>query len=137
MSMWHKSKSSCRARPFGTMDIFIRAASCCALTCSTQEMDGRQFQGDWCGLPETEGSVVSMQRARHSKDAGTLDSPVDKFSLLRPATSRSCCDASCQVWPSSVADNVFCWDDMFERAENTARIVRCMAPVCGGQTEQS
>ena len=46
----------------------------------------------WIALPggltrvaEAEGSVVSMQRGGHSKDAWVLwDSPVDTFSMLRP-----------------------------------------------------
>jgi uncharacterized circularly permuted ATP-grasp superfamily protein len=46
----------------------------------------------WTAIPgglvrvaESEGSVVSMQRGGHSKDAWVLwDSPVDTFSLLHP-----------------------------------------------------
>jgi hypothetical protein len=46
----------------------------------------------WIAIPgglvrvaETEGSVVSMQRGGHSKDAWVLwDRPVDKFSMLHP-----------------------------------------------------
>ena len=46
----------------------------------------------WIALPgglvrvaEAEGSVVSMQRGGHSKDAWVLwDGPVDTFSMLRP-----------------------------------------------------
>ena len=46
----------------------------------------------WTAIPgglvrvaEAEGSVVSMQRGGHSKDAWVLwDSPVDTFSMLHP-----------------------------------------------------
>jgi uncharacterized circularly permuted ATP-grasp superfamily protein len=65
--------------------LLIRAASCCALTCSTPAMDGLRFREGLVRVAEAEGSVVSMQRGGHSKDAWVLwDSPVDTFSMLRP-----------------------------------------------------
>jgi uncharacterized circularly permuted ATP-grasp superfamily protein len=88
----------------------------------------------WTAIPgglvrvaETEGSVVSMQRGGHSKDAWVLwDSPVDKFSLLRPRNEPVALRRELPGVPSSVADNVFWLGRYVERAENTARIVRCM-----------
>jgi uncharacterized circularly permuted ATP-grasp superfamily protein/uncharacterized alpha-E superfamily protein len=89
----------------------------------------------WTAIPgglvrvaETEGSVVSMQRGGHSKDAWVLwDSPVDTFSLLRPRNEPVVLRRELPGVPSSVADNVFWLGRYVERAENTARIVRCMA----------
>src|SRR5580692_4645112 len=88
----------------------------------------------WMAIPgglvrvaETEGSVVSMQRGGHSKDAWVLwDSPVDKFSLLRPRNEPVVLRRELPSVPSSVADNVFWLGRYVERAEHTARIVRCM-----------
>jgi uncharacterized circularly permuted ATP-grasp superfamily protein len=88
----------------------------------------------WTAIPgglvrvaETEGSVVSMQRGGHSKDAWVLwDSPVDTFSLLRPRNEPVVLRRELPGVPSSVADNVFWLGRYVERAENTARIVRCM-----------
>ena len=89
----------------------------------------------WTAIPgglvrvaETEGSVVSMQRGGHSKDAWVLwDSPVDTFSLLRPRNEPVVLRRELPGVPSSVADNVFWLGRYVERAENTARIVRCIA----------
>jgi uncharacterized alpha-E superfamily protein len=89
----------------------------------------------WTAIPgglvrvaEAEGSVVSMQRGGHSKDAWVLwDSPVDKFSLLRPRTQQVALRRELPGVPSSVADDVFWLGRYVERAENTARIVRCMS----------
>ena len=89
----------------------------------------------WTAIPgglvrvaEAEGSVVSMQRGGHSKDAWVLwDSPVDTFSLLHPRNEPVVLRRELPGVPSSVADNVFWLGRYVERAENTARIVRCMA----------
>jgi uncharacterized circularly permuted ATP-grasp superfamily protein/uncharacterized alpha-E superfamily protein len=88
----------------------------------------------WTAIPgglvrvaETEGPVVSMQRGGHSKDAWVLwDSPVDTFSLLRPRNEPVELRRELPGVPSSVADNVFWLGRYVERAEHTARIVRCM-----------
>jgi uncharacterized circularly permuted ATP-grasp superfamily protein/uncharacterized alpha-E superfamily protein len=90
----------------------------------------------WIAIPgglvrvaEAEGSVVSMQRGGHSKDAWVLwDSPVDTFSMLRPRHEPvELCRVS-RVVPSSVADNAFWLGRYVERAENVARILRAMIP---------
>ena len=89
----------------------------------------------WTAIPgglvrvaESEGSVVSMQRGGHSKDAWVLwDSPVDTFSLLHPRNKPVVLRRELPGVPSSVADNVFWLGRYVERAESTARIVRCMA----------
>src|SRR5580698_5651181 len=69
----------------------------------------------WMAIPgglvrvaETEGSVVSMQRGGHSKDAWVLwDKPVDTFSLLHPRNVPVILRRESPGVPSSVADNVF------------------------------
>jgi uncharacterized circularly permuted ATP-grasp superfamily protein/uncharacterized alpha-E superfamily protein len=91
---------------------------------------------DWIAIPgglvrvaESEGSVVSMQRGGHSKDAWVLwDSPVDTFSMLRPRHEPVELRRVSRVVPSSVADNVFWLGRYVERAENIARILRAMIP---------
>ena len=88
----------------------------------------------WMAIPgglvrvaEVEGSVVSMQRGGHSKDAWVLwDSPVDTFSMLRPRNEPVELRREPRVVPSSVADNVFWLGRYVERAENMARILRTM-----------
>jgi len=88
----------------------------------------------WTAIPgglvrvaESEGSVVSMQRGGHSKDAWVLsDSPVDTFSLLHPRNQPVALRRGSPDVPSSVADRVFWLGRYVERAENTARIVRSM-----------
>src|ERR1039458_3344412 len=88
--------------------------------------------GGWIALPggltrvaEQEGSVVSMQRGGHSKDAWALwDSPGDTFSMLRPRNEPLELHRVAMPVPSSVADNVFWLGRYVERAENIARIVR-------------
>ena len=90
----------------------------------------------WIAIPgglvrvaEAEGSVVSMQRGGHSKDAWVLsDSAVDTFSLLRPRHEPVELHRVSRVVPSSVADNVFWLGRYVERAENIARILRAMIP---------
>ena len=72
-----------------------------------------------------DGSVVSMQRGGHSKDAWVLwDSPVDTFSMLHPRNQPVPLRRESAGVPSSVADRVFWLGRYVERAENTARIVR-------------
>jgi uncharacterized circularly permuted ATP-grasp superfamily protein/uncharacterized alpha-E superfamily protein len=90
----------------------------------------------WLAIPgglvrvaEEEGSVVSMQRGGHSKDAWVLwDSPVDTFSMLRPRSEAVELRRVPRAVPSSVADNVFWLGRYVERAENIARILRSMIP---------
>ncbi|MGD1025602.1 MAG: circularly permuted type 2 ATP-grasp protein [Candidatus Sulfotelmatobacter sp.] len=90
----------------------------------------------WIAIPgglvrvaEAEGSVVSMQRGGHSKDAWVLwDSPVDTFSMLRPRDEPVELRRVSRVVPSSVADNAFWLGRYVERAENIARILRSMIP---------
>jgi len=80
-------------------------------------------------VAESEGSVVSMQRGGHSKDAWVLwDSPVDTFSMLRPRNEPVELRRVSRVVPSSVADNAFWLGRYVERAENVARILRAMIP---------
>ena len=86
----------------------------------------------WTAIPgglvrvaEMEGSVVSMQRGGHSKDAWVLwDSPVDTFSMLHPRTEPVALRRESPGVPSSVADNVFWLGRYVERAESISRIVR-------------
>jgi uncharacterized circularly permuted ATP-grasp superfamily protein/uncharacterized alpha-E superfamily protein len=80
-------------------------------------------------VAEAEGSVVSMQRGGHSKDAWVLwDGPVDTFSLLRPRNEPVELRRVSRAVPSSVADNVFWLGRYVERAENLARILRAIIP---------
>ncbi len=88
----------------------------------------------WVAIPgglvrvaESEGSVVSMQRGGHSKDAWVLwDRPVDTFSMLRPRNEPVELRRIPRAVPSSVADNVFWLGRYAERAESIARILRAM-----------
>lgn len=90
----------------------------------------------WIALPggltrvaESEGSVVSMQRGGHSKDAWVLwDEPVDTFSMLRPRNEPVELHRVAGAVPSRVADNVFWLGRYVERAESIARILRAMIP---------
>jgi uncharacterized circularly permuted ATP-grasp superfamily protein/uncharacterized alpha-E superfamily protein len=78
-------------------------------------------------VAEAEGSVVSMQRGGHSKDAWVLwDSPVDTFSLLHPRNQPVVLLRGSPDVPSSVADRVFWLGRYVERAESTARIARSL-----------
>jgi uncharacterized circularly permuted ATP-grasp superfamily protein/uncharacterized alpha-E superfamily protein len=89
----------------------------------------------WIALPggltrvaEAGGSVVSMQRGGHSKDAWVLwDGQVDTFSLLHPRHEPVALRRIPLEVPSSVADNVFWLGRYVERAENIARILRPIA----------
>jgi uncharacterized circularly permuted ATP-grasp superfamily protein/uncharacterized alpha-E superfamily protein len=88
----------------------------------------------WIAIPgglvrvaEAKGSVVSMQRGGHSKDAWVLwDDPVDTFSMLHPRNEPVELRRVARAVPSSVADNVFWLGRYVERAENIARILRPM-----------
>jgi uncharacterized circularly permuted ATP-grasp superfamily protein/uncharacterized alpha-E superfamily protein len=92
--------------------------------------------GGWQVIPgglvrvaEADGSVVSMQRGGHSKDAWVLsDQKVDTFSMLRPRTEPLELKRVSRVVPSSVADNTFWLGRYVERAENIARVLRSMTP---------
>jgi len=89
----------------------------------------------WTAIPgglvrvaEVEGSVVSMQRGGHSKDAWVLwDSPVDTFSMLHPRNEPVALIREAPGVPSSIADDVFWLGRYVERAESVARLVRSMA----------
>ena len=88
----------------------------------------------WVAIPgglvrvaESAGSVVSMQRGGHSKDAWVLwDGPVDTFSMLHPRNEPVELRRVPTAVPSSVADNVFWLGRYAERAENIARLLRPM-----------
>lgn len=80
-------------------------------------------------VAEASGSVVSMQRGGHSKDAWILsENPVDTFSLLRPRDEPVELRRVSRVVPSRVADNTFWLGRYVERAEDMARILRSMLP---------
>src|SRR5277367_3660772 len=86
------------------------------------------FPGGLVRVAGAEGSVVSMQRGGHSKDAWVLwDGPIDTFSMLRPRSEPVELRRVPRVVPSSVADNVFWLGRYVERAENIARVMRAMA----------
>lgn len=88
----------------------------------------------WTAIPgglvrvaEQEGSVVSMQRGGHSKDAWVLwDHPIETFSMLRPRNEPVALRRESPSVPSRVADNVFWLGRYVERAEYTARILRSL-----------
>ena len=87
------------------------------------------FPGGLVRVAEATGSVVSMQRGGHSKDAWVLsDAPVDTFSLLPPRHEPLELRRVSTVVPSSVADNTFWLGRYVERAENQARILRTLIP---------
>ncbi|HLI76895.1 MAG TPA: circularly permuted type 2 ATP-grasp protein [Acidobacteriaceae bacterium] len=87
------------------------------------------FPGGLVRVAEANGSVVSMQRGGHSKDAWVLwDSPVETFSMLRPRDEPVTLRRVPRVVPSRVADNTFWLGRYVERAENMARILRTMLP---------
>ncbi len=89
----------------------------------------------WIAIPgglvrvaDAEGSVVSMQRGGHSKDAWVLwDGPVDTFSMLHPRNEPVELRRISRVVPSSMADNTFWLGRYVERAENIARMLRAIA----------
>ncbi len=87
------------------------------------------FPGGLVRVAEAQGSVVSMQRGGHSKDAWVLsDRPVDTFSLLPSRNEVLQLRRASLVVPSSVADNTFWLGRYVERAENQARILRSLIP---------
>ena len=87
------------------------------------------FPGGLVRVAEANGSVVSMQRGGHSKDAWVLsDQPVDTFSLLPRRNEPVQLRRVSLVVPSSVADNTFWLGRYVERAENQARILRAIIP---------
>ncbi len=80
-------------------------------------------------VAEAAGTVVSMQRGGHSKDAWVLwDGAVDEFSMLRPKNEPLELRRVSRVVPSSVADNTFWLGRYVERAESIARVLRSLAP---------
>ena len=85
------------------------------------------FPGGLVRVAEAEGSVVSMQRGGHSKDAWVLwDKAIDTFSMLRHKSDPLELRRLPRVVPSSVADNTFWLGRYVERAENISRILRSM-----------
>ncbi len=83
------------------------------------------FPGGLVRVAEAEGSVVSMQRGGHSKDAWVLwDKTIDTFSMLRHKSDPLELRRLPRVVPSSVADNTFWLGRYVERAENISRILR-------------
>ncbi len=85
--------------------------------------------GGLARVAEASGSVVSMQRGGHSKDAWVLsDHAVDTFSMLPAPNTQVELRRASRVVPSSVADNTFWIGRYVERAENMARILRTMLP---------
>ncbi len=90
----------------------------------------------WVAIPgglvrvaEASGSVVSMQRGGHSKDAWVLsEDPVDHIPLVPPPDQPIELRRISRVVPSRVADNTFWLGRYVERAENIARILRTMVP---------
>jgi uncharacterized circularly permuted ATP-grasp superfamily protein/uncharacterized alpha-E superfamily protein len=87
----------------------------------------RVMPGGLVRVAEAEGSVVSMQRGGHSKDAWVLwDSPVDTFSMLRPRNEPVELRRISRYVPSSVADNLFWLGRYAERCENIARLLRTL-----------
>ncbi|HEY4051113.1 MAG TPA: circularly permuted type 2 ATP-grasp protein [Acidobacteriaceae bacterium] len=89
----------------------------------------RVMPGGLVRVAEAEGSVVSMQRGGHSKDAWVLwDGPVDTFSMLRPRNEPVELRRISRYVPSSVADNLFWLGRYAERCENIARLLRTLIP---------
>ena len=88
-------------------------------------------------VAESSGSVVSMQRGGHSKDAWVVsDEPVDTFSMLRPRDEPLELRRISRMIPSSVADNTYWLGRYVERAENIARVLRTLVTsIC--RAEQS
>ena len=75
------------------------------------------------------GAVVSMQRGGHSKDAWVLsETPADPRGAPPAPDEPVKLRRVPSVVPSRVADNTFWLGRYVERAENTARILRSMAP---------
>ena len=83
------------------------------------------------------GSVVSMQRGGHSKDAWVLsEEPVDTFSMLRPRNASIVEVGRETSVPSGVALNVYWLGRYVERAEwNDARFAHHLVAISAGQLE--
>jgi uncharacterized circularly permuted ATP-grasp superfamily protein/uncharacterized alpha-E superfamily protein len=74
-----------------------------------------------------DGPVVSMQRGGHSKDAWVLwDGPISTYSMRRPRNEPVELRRNSPDLPSRTADNLFWLGRYAERAEGTARLLRCM-----------
>jgi uncharacterized circularly permuted ATP-grasp superfamily protein/uncharacterized alpha-E superfamily protein len=74
-----------------------------------------------------DGPVVSMQRGGRSKDAWVLwDGAVDTFSMLRPRNQPVQLQHAHADLPSRAADHLFWLGRYAERAESTARLLRCL-----------
>jgi uncharacterized circularly permuted ATP-grasp superfamily protein/uncharacterized alpha-E superfamily protein len=88
----------------------------------------------WIALPGglvrvagADGSVVSMQKGGHSKDAWVLwDGPIDTFSMLRPRNEPVELRRGTTDLPSRSADNLYWLGRYAERCECIARLLRCM-----------
>lgn len=89
---------------------------------------------EWIVMPgglvrvaEAQGSVVSMQRGGHSKEAWILwDAPVDTFSMLRPRNQPVELRRGSADLPSRVADNLFWLGRYAERCESITRLLRTL-----------
>ena len=87
----------------------------------------RVMPGGLVRVAEADGSVVSMQRGGHSKDAWVLwDAPVDTFSMLHPRNEPVELRRISPDVPSSVADNLFWLGRYAERCESIARLLRTL-----------
>jgi len=85
------------------------------------------FPGGLVRVAGADGSVFSMQRGGHSKDAWVLwDGPIDTFGMLHPRNQPVALLRKAPSVPSRAAERVFWLGRYVERAENTARIVRSM-----------
>ena len=88
----------------------------------------------WIAMPgglvrvaNTDGPVVSMQRGGRTKDAWVLfDGSDDKFSMLRPRNQPVPLQRTRPDLPSHAADHLFWLGRYAERAECTARLLRCI-----------
>ena len=85
MNTWRRNRSPCRARPCGTRaTLLARSVVLRAYVLNTGH-GWTAIPGGLVSVAETEGSVVSMQRGGHSKDAWVLwDSPVDSSAAASP-----------------------------------------------------
>jgi len=109
---------------WGNGHLYSRSAVLRAYVVNTG-LGWKAIPGGLVRVAEAEGSVVSMQRGGHSKDAWVLwDDPVDTFSLLHPRNQPVDLRRGSPDVPSSVADRVFWLGRYVERAENTTRIAR-------------
>jgi uncharacterized circularly permuted ATP-grasp superfamily protein/uncharacterized alpha-E superfamily protein len=78
-------------------------------------------------VANTDSPVVSMQRGGRTKDAWVLfNQSSDTFSMLRPRNQPVPLQRTRPDLPSRAADNLFWLGRYAERAECTARLLRCM-----------